>query len=187
MKLNTLQRLASCIGLLTLCAALPGCGKGREKEPVEEKYPGNINPPIGQPVSLEFHSFTGDDKPGPLVSLSSLKGKVVLIDFWATWCPPCIAEMPAILATYKKLHSKGFEVLGVSLDDEKDALSKFLKEHDMPWPQYFNPKGVDNEVATQFGVTIVPALLLVDKQGKLVSVSMSAAKLEAEVAELLAK
>ena len=97
-----------------------------------------------------------------------MKGKVVLIDFWATWCGPCVAEFPHVLEAYQKLRDRGFEIVGISLDQEKEALESFTKKRGMPWPQYFDGEGWGNKYAQEFGITGIPAMWLVDRDGKLV-------------------
>lgn len=138
-------------------------------------------PSVGQPVPLKFNAIKGGK-----VDLSTMKGKVVLIDFWATWCPPCREEIPNVVAAYKKLHDKGFEIIGISLDQDRGALTKYIKENDMTWPQYFDGKGWENEISTRFGIHGIPAMWLVDKEGNLASTDVRG-NLEAEVEKLLAK
>ena len=140
------------------------------------------NPPaVGEVVELKFHPVKGKN-----VDLAEMKGKVVLIDFWATWCGPCVAELPNVIAAYNKLHEKGFEIVGISLDSDKTTLTKFIKDKEMPWPQYFDGKGWDNEISTRFGVSSIPAMWLVGKDGKLVSTNVRGG-LEAAVERELAK
>jgi thiol-disulfide isomerase/thioredoxin len=115
---------------------------------------------VGKPLDI---SFTAVD--GRKVSLADLKGKVVLIDFWATWCGPCVAEVPTVKATYDKYHAAGFEIVGISLDDSKEPLLRFIKEHQMSWPQYFDGKQWNNDISSRFGISGVPTEWLVDRKG----------------------
>jgi thiol-disulfide isomerase/thioredoxin len=117
---------------------------------------------VGKPVDIKFASVDG--RP---VDLAKLRGKVVLIDFWATWCGPCVREVPNVRATYQKLHPKGFEIVGISFDREKDQLTKFVQEQQMTWPQYFDGKQWENEFGKQFGIEAIPAMWLIDKKGNL--------------------
>jgi thiol-disulfide isomerase/thioredoxin len=114
-----------------------------------------------KPLDLKFTAVDGTK-----IDLSSMKGKVVLIDFWATWCPPCRGEVPNVVAAYKKYHDKGFEIVGISLDSDKSALLAFTKEHDMTWPQYFDGAGWDNKISKGFGIDSIPAMWIVGKDGK---------------------
>jgi thiol-disulfide isomerase/thioredoxin len=92
------------------------------------------------------------------------KGKLVMLDFWATWCPPCRAEIPGLVSTYKKYHDKGFDVLGISLDkaNEGEKLAKFTQEYKMPWPQVYDGKYWTAKVAVQYNIDSIPAAFLVD-------------------------
>jgi thiol-disulfide isomerase/thioredoxin len=117
---------------------------------------------VGKPVDLRFTAVDGRE-----VDVSKMKGKVVLIDFWATWCGPCVAEFPHVKEAFEKNHPKGFEIVGVSLDQEKESLTQFVSGHNMAWPQYFDGQGWDNKLAGQFGITSIPAMWLIDKKGNL--------------------
>jgi thiol-disulfide isomerase/thioredoxin len=135
---------------------------------------------IGQRVSFQF---TGTD--GSSVDTSELQGKVVLIDFWASWCPDCIREMPAIRQTYQKYKDKGFAVIGISLDKDAQALANFVARKLIPWPEYFDGKGWENEFATKYGVRSIPEMWLINQRGEVASTDISAEKLEQRIEQLL--
>jgi len=114
----------------------------------------------------------GSDLAGKPVSFDAYKGKVLLVDFWATWCGPCVAELPNVVAAYGKYHSKGFEVLGISLDqaNARPKLEAFIKEHNMPWPQVYDGKYWQSENAVAYGVRAIPFTLLIGKDGNIAAV-----------------
>ena len=122
--------------------------------------------PVGKPLDIKFTAIDGTP-----FDLAQFRGKVVLVDFWATWCSSCQEEIPYERAAYQKYHSRGFEIVGISLDEDKPALLKFTREKGMVWPQYYDGKGWDNAISTSFGIKSLPAMWLVNKEGILVGVN----------------
>ena len=124
---------------------------------------------------------------GTALTLADLRGRVVLIDFWATWCGPCKDEIPNVVANYKKYHDLGFEIVSISLDKAADRqkLIDYTKEHDMPWPQHFDGKFWKNKYAVEYTITGVPAMFLLDQSGMLVTTDARGPKLEQELKRLL--
>ncbi|MGV3658586.1 MAG: peroxiredoxin family protein [Prosthecobacter sp.] len=118
-----------------------------------------------KPMDLKFTATDGRE-----VDLEKMRGKVVLIDFWATWCPLCIAALPQVRQVYKEQQAHGFEVVGISLDSEKEVMDAFVKENAMPWPQYYDGKGWENNISSKYGISQLPAMWLIDKKGMLASI-----------------
>lgn len=131
--------------------------------------------------------FTQNDPTGKPVSLSSFKGKYVLVDFWASWCPPCRQENPNVVKIYNQYKAKNFTVLGVSLDkpNGKDAWIKAIKDDGLTWNQVSDLKFWDNEAAALYGVHSIPGNFLIDPNGKIVAKDLRGEELEQTLAKLL--
>jgi thiol-disulfide isomerase/thioredoxin len=114
------------------------------------------------PVAPAFQAKAMDGK--AIKFPADYKGKVVLLDFWATWCGPCRAEMPKVISAYQQYHAKGFEVIGISLDraQDREKLLKYTLDHNMPWPQIFDGKFWQAELAVKYRVDSIPRPILVD-------------------------
>jgi thiol-disulfide isomerase/thioredoxin len=132
--------------------------------------------------------LAGKTADGKQFDIAAYKGKVVLVDFWATWCGPCKALIPHVKETYAKHHDKGFEVVGVSLDKDLNALRTYIVQEQLPWVNVIgelqNGKVVF-PLATAYGVRGIPATFVVDKEGKIVSQGLRGAALEKQIAELV--
>jgi len=135
----------------------------------------------------KFPDFDEKDVEGKHVSIGDYKGKIVLVDFWATWCGPCVNELPNVVKAYEKHHEKGFEIVGVSLDQNEQKLKSFLKDRKMTWQQYFDGKGWGNKLAGKYGIQSIPATFLLDREGKIIDRDLRGEALEEAVAAALAK
>ncbi|HEY0978711.1 MAG TPA: TlpA disulfide reductase family protein [Flavobacteriales bacterium] len=132
-------------------------------------------------VAPDFSQPTPD---GKSVSLASLKGKVVLIDFWASWCKPCRMENPNVKRVYAKYQKKGFEILGVSLDRDKNAWTKAIADDGLPWKHVSDLGFWNNAAAQQYGVQSIPFTVLVDKEGKVIAKNLRGEALDQKLAEV---
>jgi thiol-disulfide isomerase/thioredoxin len=137
---------------------------------------------------LAFPDFSEKDLAGNPISVGALKGKVVMVDFWATWCGPCRGELPNVIATYQKFHAQGFDIIGVNLDSDRDKLDAFLKKQaGMVWPQFFDGQGWSNKLAVKYGVESIPFTILVGADGKIIGTDLRGEALGAAVARALGK
>lgn len=169
----------------TIAADFPETREGKSAAAKVHQYD-----QIGKPFELSFEEATS----GEPVDMSKLRGKVVVVDFWATWCGPCIAEMPHMKKLYAAYKDKGVEFIGVSLDaprneedPSKDGLEKlrnWVAANDVTWPQYYQGNGWQSEFSSGWQVRSIPCIFLVDQQGRLVTPN-ARGKLDEMIPELL--
>lgn len=165
--------------------AIDGVLAGRHEQQIkaEEKMKeleGRI--PLGSQAKI----FTMNNVAGKPIRLDTFKGKYLLIDFWASWCKPCRAENPNLVKAYAKYKTKGFDILGVSIDgaSQKAAWITAIKDDAMSWTQVSDLKGAKNEAAVLYGVESIPQNFLVDPKGKIIAKNLRGAALEEKLAEI---
>ncbi|RNI30628.1 TlpA disulfide reductase family protein [Rufibacter latericius] len=153
------------------------------------KYTKSLEARLSKMRSTALGSVAPDIKlpspTGPEVALSSLKGKYVLIDFWASWCGPCRQENPNVVRMYNKYKEKGFEIFGVSLDQDKAKWLKAIENDKLTWPHVSDLKGWESSAAALYGVTAIPQTVLLDKEGKIIAKNLRGPALEQKLASLL--
>ncbi len=139
---------------------------------------------VGKPMEVKGKTIEGQD-----FNLQQLKGKVVLVDFWATWCGPCLQEMPHVRELYEGYHGKGFDVVGVSLDNKREVLQEFLAAEKLPWVQLYSESegdsGWGNPIARYYGISAIPTAILIGKDGNVVSLNANGRELTRLLEKLL--
>lgn len=135
---------------------------------------------IGKPAP----DFTQPDTAGKIIDLKNLRGKYVLVDFWASWCGPCRKENPNVVAAYNKYHDKGFEIVSISLDNNKRSWIKAIQADGLSWMHVSDLKGWKNAAAAQYGVKLIPQNFLLDKDGKIIARNLRGAALAKKLSEI---
>jgi peroxiredoxin len=161
---------------------------------LEKKYAGDKNVKMfHQMIVRMLSTANGQVAPeinlpspdGKEIALSSLRGKVVLIDFWASWCGPCRKEMPNVVKAYAKFKNKGFEIYGVSLDQDKEHWVEAIKKDGITWPQVSDLQQWQSSVVKLYTIQGIPFTVLIDKEGKILAKNLRGEQLEAKLAEVL--
>ena len=137
-------------------------------------------------IGSQVTNFTMSDAEGDDRQLAEWcgKGNYVLIDFWASWCAPCLRELPNVINCYEKYHGKGFEVIGISFDNKQEPWLAAIKRLNMTWPQLSDLKGWKSLAAVTFGITSIPANILVDPKGRIVALDLRGSALVAKLQEI---
>ena len=149
--------------------------------PARASYGGRPDALVGKKaIDFSVKDLSGND-----LSLEQYRGKVVLLDFWAVWCGPCIAEMPNVKQVYEKYKDENFQIIGISLDQSQDKLVDYLEKEGITWPQFFDESGRKNQVAQMYGINAIPHMYLIDGEGVIRKSDLRGPALEPAVAELV--
>jgi peroxiredoxin len=153
-----------------------------ESQSLQDKTSKELNrlEKVGRPAPM----FEAQDLTGKTMSREALRGRFILVDFWATWCAPCIAELPRLQDAYRKYHGSGLEILSVSLDETRAAVVDFVKVRKLPWLQVHNATG-GADLVEAFGVSSIPASYLIDREGTIIHLDPRGPALETILAKLL--
>lgn len=157
--------------------------QGLEHDPGYKKLVDKINAKIG--IGKSAKDFSVELLNGEQFTLSKGKGKVIMVDFWATWCPPCRKEIPQLKQYYEKFKSRGFEIIGISLDSKKEVLKKFMDKEKVPWKIAFSGDNWQDETVKLYGVNSVPSYWLIDRKGVLRYFNLRGEELREAIVSLL--
>ncbi len=172
-------------------------GKEKTKELYEQLSSENKNSKFGKEIAKyielnkepkigeKFADFESEDQNGKLIKLSELKGKAVLLEFWASWCGPCRQENPNLVKTYEKFNPKGFEIFAVSLDEDKESWLKAIEKDGLNWEHVSDLKGQRNEASLIYGINGVPDNFLIAENGEIIGRNLRGDELNAKLKEIL--
>jgi thiol-disulfide isomerase/thioredoxin len=135
---------------------------------------------VGNPIPWRATRWTASS-----LSLAAYRGKTVLIHYWATWCEPCKQDLTILKQMQAKYAAQGLELIGVNLDSDREAAIQFLRSQPLPWPQLYEPGGLDSRFATEMGILTLPTMILVDNENKVINRSIHAAELDEELSKRL--
>lgn len=178
---------------LLLAAMLVTCACEQQKRGTpalpldpEESVPAKPGTMPEPGVRLYFNAKTLDGAP---LDMASMRGKVVLLDFWATWCRPCVAEVPNVKKMYEKYHDKGFEVVAISVDSDREDLAAFLKAKNAPWMNVHNDDtDMDGMKMDAFcDVQSIPCMILLDRSGRVISTNARGSELQRLLGEMFSE
>lgn len=154
---------------------------------INSSVPGAPAAPAAPAANWRAPEFSAPNPEGKVISLKQSLGKVTIIDFWASWCGPCRRENPNVVAIYKEFHSKGLNIIGVSLDQDASKWKEAIAKDKLTWNQVSNLKGWEEPIAAQYKVEAIPATFILDASGKVVARDLRGTELRAKIEELLAK
>ena len=177
---NTLLTLA-----LAATVGLTGCCKKKACNNASQQQPAPVAETTADDPSVISFTMAGMD--GNMVDVKQVfaKSRITIVDFWASWCPPCRADMPNLVAAYKQYKSKGFEIVGISLDSKADAWAKGVQDLGITWTQLSDLQGWKNAGAALYGVNSIPHTILVDKDGTILCKQLHGKEIAAKLEEIL--
>lgn len=180
-----------------LTVSFASCSQQIEKDPTPqssesqtertEEQQSTTQQNVGIEVGNVAPNFTMNNVEGKPVSLSQFKGKTVVIDFWATWCPPCRRSIPYVKEAYEKFKNNNVEFIGISLDkqDGLDGWREYIKENQMNWVQVADGKFWDNDVAVRYGIESIPSMWVINREGMIVGKNLSHDELESTITQAI--